>query len=117
MRDTNVTAPVEKVEPIFQAFEWVSRPYQNGPYDLISNTRDLAGGACVILEMIEQSDMAVDNGDTPMFNDYHKGRLFRMAVAALHPIELQTAAHLEKMQRDGEKCEQAAGKDKASCLS
>jgi hypothetical protein len=114
MRDTNVTEPVEKAEPIFQPFEWVCRSYQNGPYDLISNTRDLSGGACVILEMIEQSDMDVDNGDAPMFNDYHKGRLFRMAMAALRTIELQTAAHLEKMQRDGEKkLEHAAGKDHA----
>ena len=105
MRDGNVTAPVEKAAPAFQALEWVSRPYQNGPYDLISNTRDLAGGACVILEMIEQSDMYVDNGDAPMFSDYHRGRLFRMAVAALRTIKLQTADHLEKMQMDGEKIE------------
>lgn len=114
MRDTNVTAPVENPVPVFQPFEWVYRAYQNGPYDLISDTRDLAGGACVILEMIEQSDMDVDNDDAPMFNNYHKGRLFRMAVAALRTIELQTAAHLEKMQRDGEKkFEQGAGKDQA----
>jgi hypothetical protein len=96
-------ASTEKLEPIFHPFEWVTRKHQVGPYEMIANTRDLVGGACVILEMIEQSDRDTENEDAPIFNDYYKGRLFRMAVAALQTIEMQTAAHLEKMQRDGQK--------------
>lgn len=102
--------PDDKAVPLLQPFEWVTRAFQTGPYDLVANAHDLAGGACVIMEMIEQSDMDAQNGDAPIFNDYNRGRLFRMAIAAMHTIELQTNSHLEKMQRDGEKKAERATK-------
>lgn len=105
-----IHTPGNTPAPLFTPFEWVTRAYQNGPYDLIANVHDLAGGACAIMEMIEQSDTDAGNGDAPLFNGYNRGRLLRMAIAAMHTIELQTSCHLEKMQEDGEeKAQRAAG--------
>lgn len=110
MSTSTTSSPAAAPAELFQPFEWVTRAFRTGEYDLVANAHDLAGGACVIMEMIEQSELNVGHDDAPIFNDHNRGRLLRMAIAAMRTIELETAAHLEKMQERGEqKARHAAG--------
>lgn len=105
------TSPVSDNQvPMFEPFEWVARPHQAGPYDLLSNVRDLAAGASVIMAMIEQSDMDRDNDEAPLFNGFNRGRLLRMSIAAMNTIDGQIERHFERMAKEGEKACAKAGR-------
>jgi hypothetical protein len=93
---------ISKAAPVFERFEWLSRADQKGPYDLLSNVRDLAAGASVIMAMIEQSDMDADNEEAPLFNQVNRGRLLRMSIAAMATVEVEIERHFNRLANDGE---------------
>lgn len=108
---SHTTSPVLDSEtPMFKPFEWVAPSHQTGPYDLLSNVRDLAAGASVIMAMIEQSDIDLDNGDAPLFDAFNRGRLLRMSIAAMHAIDGQIEHHFDRMTKEGEKARAESGR-------
>ena len=101
---SQTTPPVsDNGAPMFEPFEWVTRSHQTGPYDLLSNVRDLAAGASVIMAMIEQSDMDRDNDEPPLFNEFNRGRLLRMSIAAMNTVDEQIERYFDRITKEGEK--------------
>lgn len=97
--------PAESAEPrespLFEAFEWVPTRLRSGPYDLLSDVRDIVGGVATAMQMIESSRMNVENGDAPLLGVQAECSLQRMSIAAMRCVELRVANHLEYMNCSG----------------
>lgn len=111
MSQTTTPPELDTHTPLFEPFEWVARAHQTGPYDLLSDVRDLAAGAGVIMAMIEQSDIDVDNGEAPLFTPFNRGRLLRMSIAAMNTIDVQVERYFDRMSKDGEKLRVSTGRN------
>lgn len=83
--------------PLFEAFEWVPTRLQRGPYDLLSDVRDIVGGVATAMQMIERSRMNVENGDAPLLGEQAESSLQRMSIATMRCLERRVANHLEHM--------------------
>lgn len=94
--------------PLFQPFEWIAtRPNECMPSNLVttlaSQTRDIAGGVAVLVEIFERDDIdaecADENGNDipPLIGATDRGDLMRLAVAALKLLAQQSASVLERV--------------------
>lgn len=81
--------------PLFLPFQWLGKTEQQGPYDLLTDVRDLAAGVTVALQMIERSNMLEQNGDAPLLDLDSGSRLTRMSIAAMRCIEERIDAHFD----------------------
>lgn len=88
-------------QALFKPFSWLGSSEQYGPYDLLSDVRDLAAGVTVALQMIERSNMLDENGTAPLLDLDSKFRLNRMSIAAMRCIEERIDAHFDNMPAQG----------------
>lgn len=89
--------------PLFKAFEWVAPQCQAGPYQLLSNVRDLAAGVEVALQMVERSNTQKENGQAPLLDIQSEFYLNRMAIAAMSTITERIEAHFDWLTAKGDK--------------
>lgn len=87
--------------PLFTPFEWVSTADQMGPYDMLSDVRDLAAGTSLVLAMIERSQLSTDAGGAPLLDAGSISRLTRMSIAAMNCIEGRIDEHFDWMNNRG----------------
>lgn len=94
--------------PLFQPFEWTAtRHNECMPSHLItklaSQTRDIASGVAVLVEIFERDDIdaecADENGNDlpPLLGATERGNLMRLAVASLHLLAEQSSSVLERV--------------------
>lgn len=83
---------------LFKAFDWVPRQEQLGSYRMLSQVRDLAAGASLLLEIIERSELSKESGDAPIVSTPDALRLTRMSIAAMQVIEDKLDEHFGDMQ-------------------
>ena len=86
--------------PLFKPFEWVARQDQanTGRYTMLSNIRDLAAGAALVLAMVERQQLDSERGDSPIVDAADALRLTRMSIAAMSMIEECIDGHFGEMQ-------------------
>lgn len=70
--------------PIFAPFDWVPQAKRLGPYDTLSDTRDIADGVSLIMQMVEKSALLDESGAAPLIEAADSLRLTRMSIAAMH---------------------------------
>jgi hypothetical protein len=97
------TVIADESAPLFKPFTWVAPHLQRGPYDLLSDVRDVAAGTALLLEIVERSQMANENDEAPILDNFDVGRLMRMAIASMHFVEGRIDNHLAHLA-DPERC-------------
>jgi hypothetical protein len=81
-------APVADRSPMFRPFNWINPgEVDTLPTGLVLDTfckiRDLAGGTRVLVQMLEQNDLAQWCDDVPpLIGEVDRGDLMRMAITA-----------------------------------
>jgi hypothetical protein len=96
--NTNAT-PKAIPEPVFQRVNWVAPRDQvdSGRYVMLSNIRDLAAGVALALQLVERSNMQVDNGAAPIIGGADAARFTRMSIAAMNWVEASIDEHFDEM--------------------
>lgn len=97
----NSTTVSDEPAPLFQAFEWVPEQDQIGPYDMLSDIRDLASGTALVLGMIERSYLLQESGGAPLLDVRDIARLTRMSIATMNVIEGRLDEHFDYMHDRG----------------
>jgi hypothetical protein len=90
-------------EPVslFEQVQWVPLRDQTGPYEMLSEIRDLAAGVGLTLAMIERTAIAQDLGDVPLLEPRHVCALTRMSIAVMNVIEERIDEHFDGMHDRG----------------
>lgn len=85
---------------LFQPFAWVEKNDRanTGRYTMLSNVRDLAAGAALILAMVERQQLDSERGDAPIVDAGDALRLTRMSIAAMNTIEGYIDEHFDDMK-------------------
>jgi hypothetical protein len=84
-------------EPLFKPFQWVGEQRQRGPYDMLSDVRDLAAGVSLTLAMVERSQLSRESGGAPLLDNGDELRLMRMSIAAMHMVEGRIDTYFEHL--------------------
>jgi hypothetical protein len=92
---SKVTSIATPPAALFKPFEWVAPWLQHGPYNMLSDVRDLAAGVAVALQMVERSSMDKENGTTPLLDTHNASCLTRMSIAAMRSIAERIDAHFD----------------------
>lgn len=102
-KDTNsqdfAAAYKVKQEELFQPFQWIDNHSREAR--LASAVMNMALGIRTILEVIDEDSMRRDCDDPPIFNDYHRGALLRLANESCWALHLQAEeviTHLKKQK-------------------
>lgn len=101
---------VDEPASLFQQVQWVPPQDQVGPYDMLSEIRDLAAGVGLALAMIERTAIALDLGDAPLLEQRQVCVLTRMSVAVMSVIEARIDEHFDDMHERGQERRQAEKK-------
>ena len=86
---------------LFKQVQWVRPRDQTGPYEMLSEIRDLAAGVGLSLAMIERTAIALDLGDVPLLEQRHVCALTRMSIAVMNVIEERIDEHFDGMHDQG----------------
>jgi len=82
--------------PLFQEFRWHGLEAEAGgetqALELAGSVRDIAGGARLVLGLLERDGLARDNGRQELLSRCHQGLLERFAISALTMLE-ESADH------------------------
>lgn len=89
--------PSTVTAPLFRPFAWVAPDDRDGPYNLLAETRDLASGTALVLELVERSHLSADSGGQPLLGPDDIMRLTRMSIAAMTVIEERIDDHFDNM--------------------
>lgn len=89
-QDSN-TQEIQKA-PLFKRFQWHNDAVDNAliggsvVMNYASKVRDIAGGACEILQIVEHDELAMEGGDRPLFSRGTHAQLMRMALTSLQTL-------------------------------
>lgn len=103
-------AAADELAALFRPFEWVPEQDQIGPYDMLSDIRDLASGTALVLGMIERSYLLQVSGGAPLLDPRDATQLTRMSIATIHVIGGLIDEHFDFMNDRGAKRRQAAAR-------
>lgn len=101
-------AAADEPAALFQPFEWVPEQDQIGPYDMLSDVRDLAAGTALVLGMIERSYLLDASGGAPLLDERDAAGLLRMTIATMKVIQGNLDDHFDFMNDNAAKRRQAA---------
>lgn len=100
---TTPIAGADEPAALFRPFEWVPEQDQIGPYDMLSDVRDLASGTALVLGMIERSYLLQEAGGAPLLDERDAARLLRMSIATMKVIEGNLDDHFDFMNDNAAK--------------
>lgn len=89
--------PLDDLAPVFKPFEWVPERRQRGPYDMLSDVRDIAAGIGLVLQIVERSEMQKEVGDAPILDNSDIGQLLRLSIASMHTVEGRIDTYFEHL--------------------
>lgn len=105
---TTSIAAADEPAALFQPFEWVPEQDQIGPYDMLSDVRDLASGTALVLGMIERSYLLEASGGAPLLDGRDAAGLLRMSIATMKVIQGNLDDHFDFMNDNAAKRRKAA---------
>lgn len=105
---TTSATGTDEPTPLFRPFEWVPEQDQIGPYDMLSDVRDLASGTALVLGMIERSYLLQEAGGAPLLDTRDAARLTRMSIATMNVVAGLLDEHFDFMHDRGAKRRKAA---------
>ena len=94
---TTSIAAADEPAALFQPFEWVPVQDQIGPYDMLSDIRDLAAGTALVLGMIERSYLLQESGRAPLLSRGDAANLARMSIATMNVVSGLLDDHFDFM--------------------
>ena len=83
--------------PLFTPFEWVPPAKRLGPYNLLSDTRDMAAGIALVLQIVEKSALMEEAGGAPVIESTDANMLTRMSIAAMNLIADKIDSHFDTL--------------------
>ncbi len=83
--------------PLFTPFEWVPPAKRRGPYNLLSDTRDMAAGVALVLQIVEKSALVEEAGGAPVVESTDANVLTRMSLAAMNLIVGNIDSHFDTL--------------------
>jgi|GEM_PF-3942866 len=83
--------------PLFTPFEWVPPAKRLGPYNLLSDTRDMAAGVALVLQIVEKSALVEEAGGAPVVESTDANVLTRMSLAAMNLIVGNIDSHFDTL--------------------
>ena len=95
------TTVIDEPAPLFRPFEWVPEQDQIGPYDMLSDIRDLASGTALVLGMIERSYLLQESGGAPLLSPGDAASLTRMSIATMNVVGGLLDDHFDFMNDRG----------------
>ncbi|MBS0346638.1 MAG: hypothetical protein JSR69_09260 [Proteobacteria bacterium] len=86
----------------FKPFSWLSPDAEYLPgAQHAADTYDAAKGIALLLEMVEESDLAIEGGGVPNFNPVQRSALLRMAMASARMLENEAWKHIGWLNTHG----------------
>lgn len=82
---------------MFTPFEWVPPAKRLGPYNLLSDTRDMAAGVALVLQIVEKSALMEEAGGAPVVESTDANVLTRMSLAAMNLIVGNIDSHFDNL--------------------
>lgn len=82
--------------PVFEPFTWYSDSIKHFPHiSRLNRIKSLSSGLFSVLSMIEASGLREEAGEDPLFNQFHEGNLYRIAIEVAYIISEECDAGFE----------------------
>jgi len=88
--------------PVFKPFVWVAPRLQGAAYDQLADARDIAAGVAIALQMVESTQLEVENGDAPLLGERESSALMRMSIASMNLLRDRIDQQFEYMNKTGQ---------------
>lgn len=96
--NTATTLPDDdQPQPLFKPTAWVPTDKRHGPYDLLTDVRDIADGAALLAEMLHRQHCNRDRGDQPLMASHDEGILVRYVAATMNCVRHRIDMHFDDM--------------------
>lgn len=93
--DQNQRFRKDKPQPVFQEFSWHEGGAQTSTEHLIEWAHDISNGICTVMGLIEESDVLLVDGESPLVSPVNRGHLTRLIVTSARMLADACSQNIE----------------------